>query len=238
MYRLFFTPTWFNGWDLVFGAVGLIIALSIAAYSWKIYKINSEKKFFYFSFAFGLISFGFGFKLLTHGLLYYESLRNVATAVLVPIVGHGTRGINYSELFFRGGFFLNMVTMLGAWLLIFFVSQKPRERLKKYHEISQIALFIYLVFLVSVVSNFKYSVFYLTGAVILGMTVLNFYKNYLNTNGNINSFLVMNSFLFILISQFFFIFVFLWKELYVLGEVFLLIGFLLLLYTYRKITKR
>ncbi len=238
MYRLFFTPAWFNGWDLVFEGIGLIVALLIAGYSWKVYRMSSEKKFGYFSLAFGLVSLGFIFKLLTHGLLYYSSLRDAATAVLVPIVGKGMSGIHYSDLFFRGGFLMHMIAMLGAWLLIFFVSQKPRGRLKNYYEVSQIGLFIYLVVLISYVSNFKYFVFYLTGAVILGMIVLNFYKNYLNTKQNMNSLLVMDSFLFILIGQFFFIFVFLWDELYVLGEVFMLIGFLLLLYTYRRITKK
>lgn len=238
MYRLFLTPTWFNGWDLVFECVGLVIALLIAGYSWRVYRLSKENKYGYFSFAFVLISLAFLFKVVTQGLVYYIPLRNAATSVLEPIVGMGQVGINYSDLFFRGGFLLSMVTMLGAWLLIFFISQKKEGRLKKYYEISQIGLFVYLVILISVVSNFKYFVFYLTGAVILGITVLNYYKNFLNANKSMNALLVMDSFLFILVSQFCFVFVFLWQELYVLGEVFLLMGFLLLLYTFRRITRR
>lgn len=237
MYNLFLTPDWFHGWDLAFEAVGLLIALLVAGYSWKVYRTSGENKFGYFSFAFILVSLGFIFKIITHGLIYYTPLRNAATAVLVPIVGQGATGINYSTLFFRSGFLLYMVTMLGAWLLIFFISQRKTGRLKKYYEISQIGLFVYLVFLISLVSNFKYSVFYLTSLVILGLIVLNYYKNYLNTNKSLNAFLVMNGFLLILISHFFFVFVFLWQELYVMGEVFLLVGFLSLLYTYQRIKK-
>lgn len=237
MYRLFYTPIWFNGWDLVFEGIGLIVALLIAGYSWRIYRISKENKYGYFSLAFILVSLGFIFKLMTHGLLYYSSLRDLATAALVPVVGKGTVGINYSDLFFRGGFLLHMITMLGAWLLIFFISQKKQGRLKNYYEVSQIGLFVYLVVLISYVSNFKYFVFYLTSTVILGMVVLNYYKNYLNT-GSRNAFSVMNSFILVLFSQFFFVFVFLWNELYVIGEVFLLLGFLLLLRTYRKVTRR
>jgi len=238
MYRLFFTPTWFNGWDLVFEGIGLIIALLIACYSWKVYRISKENKYGYFSLAFILISLDFLFKMVTQGLVYYAPLRNMATGVLEPIVGMAKSGINYSELFFRGGFLIYMIMMLGAWMLIFFVSQKKSGRLKCYYEVSQIALFVYLVVLISIVSNFKHFVFYLTSAVILGMTVLNYYKNFLNTGKSTNALLVMNSFLFILISQFFFVFVFLSEELYVLGEVLMLMGFLLLLYTYRKVTRR
>ena len=237
MYQPFYIPTWFQGWDILFDGIGLIIALLIAGYSWRVYKISSENKFSYFSLAFVLVSLGFVFKMLTQGLVYYKTLRVSASAVLAPVVGMASTGINYSELFFRGGFLLYMVTMLGAWLLIFFISQKKTGRLKKYYEVSQIGLFVYLVVLISVVSNFKYFVFYLTSMVILGIIVLNYYKNYLNKNRNNNALLVMMSFLLILVSQFFSVFVFLWNELYVLGEVFMLIGFLILLYTYRKTTK-
>ena len=94
-----------------------------------------------------------------------------------------------------------------------------------------------MVILISVVSNFKYFVFYLTSMVILGIVVLNYYKNYLNANRRHNALLVMTSFLLILIGYLFFVFVFLWKELYVLGEVFMLVGFLMLLFTYRRVTK-
>lgn len=237
MFQLFFTPEWFSGWDLVFDGIGLIVALLIAGYSWKVYRLSRENKYGYFSFAFILICLAFFFKLLTQGLLYYTPLRTAATGILAPMVGMGKSGINYSDLFFRGGFFLSMVMMLGAWLLVFFVSQKKSGRLKSYYEVSQIGLFVYLVLLISVVSNFKYFVFYLTSAVILGLIVLNYYKNYLNVNKRANALLVMDSFLLVLLGQFFFVFVFLRQELYVVGEVFMLMGFLLLLYAFRKITK-
>lgn len=233
MYQLFFTPEWFNGLDLLFDGIGLIIAMLISGYSWKIYKMSSENRYAYFSLAFILVSLGFIFKLMTQGILYYSSLREVAAGVLRPLTG---AGLEYADLFYRGGFFLQMVSTLGGWLLIFFVSQKSRGRLNKFYEVSQIFLFIYLLVLISIVSNFKYFVFYLTSMVILGMVVLNYYKNYLN-NGNRNSYLVMASFLLILVGQFFFSFVLLWTDFYVLGEVFMLIGFLVLLYTYRKVLK-
>ncbi len=238
MFQLFYTPVWFQGWDLVFDAISLIIALLIAGYSWKVYRMSQENRFGYFSFSFILVSLGFIFKIISQGLVYFVPWRNAATAILVPVVGKGAVGINYSDLFFRSGFFLYMVTLLGAWLLIFFISQKRSGRLKKYYEVSQIALFIYLVGLISFVSNFKYVVFYLTSAVILGMAVLNYYQNYLNTNRNTNAFMVMLSFIFILLSNIFFVFVFVFDSFYVLGELFLLVGFLILLYTYRKITRR
>ncbi|PIN88044.1 hypothetical protein COV12_00615 [Candidatus Woesearchaeota archaeon CG10_big_fil_rev_8_21_14_0_10_32_24] len=238
MFTLFSTPTWFNGYDLLFAAVNLVIALLIAGYSWKIFKINKENKFGYFSFAFILIALAHIFKLMTQGLLYYSPWRSVATQIVAPVVGMAQNGVHYSDIFFRTGFFLSMITMLGAWLLIYFVSQKKSGRLNSYYEISQIGLFVYLVGLISFVSNFKYSVFYLTSSVILGMIVLNYYKNYLNTNKNRNAVKVMSSFMLLLFGNISFIFVFINESLYVIGELFMLLGFLLLLYTHHKVTHK
>ena len=236
MFRLFNTPQWFNGIDIVFDSIMLVVALLIAAYSMYAYKKSGENGFSYFSLAFGLISFSFLFKILMQNLVYFATARNAASAVLVPIVGKAASGINFSELFFRGGFFLSMASMLGAWLLIFFISQRRSGRLKNYHDVSQIALFIYLIVLISVVSNFKFAVFYLTSAVILGMTVLNYYKNYLNTK-NKNTLVVMFAFILLCFANVFFVFVFISQSFYVVGEVFMLIGFLSLLYMYRKIKR-
>lgn len=235
MYRLFFTPEWFNGWDIVFDLISLVVALLIAAYSWHIYRINKENKFAYFSFAFVLVAIGFLFKGLTSGVLYFTPVRDVAAIMLEPITG---QSLEFSHLYYRAAFFLQMASTLGAWLLIFFVSQKSRSRLKKFYEVSQIALFVYLVLLISIVSNFQYFVFYLTSAVLLGLISLNYYKNYLNTNKNKNAFKVLLSFLLILLGNFFLIFVFLEGILYVVGEILVLVGFLLLLYTYSKTRRR
>ncbi len=235
MYRLFFTPTWFNGWDVVFNIVGLVIALLIAAYSYRLYRINKENKFAYFSLAFALVSLSLLFKTFTSSTLYFTPIRDVAADVLRPIAGPR---LSLSHIYYRLGFFGEMISMLGAYLLIFFISQKSRERLRKFYEVSQIALFVYLLFLVTFVSNFQYFVFYLTNSVLLGLIVLNYYKNYLNTNRNARAFDVMLSFLLILIGNLVLVFVFAIPTLYVIGQLFILFGFLLLLHTYRRVTKR
>jgi hypothetical protein len=234
MLRLFFTPTWFHGWDIVFELVSLVVALLIAAYSWRLYRINSDNKFAYFSLAFVLVAIGLLSKMFTSGILYFTPIRDAAAEVFRPVVG---QRLEYSGVLYRAGFFFQMIPMLGAWLLIFFISQKSRARLRRFYEVTQIALFVYLILLISFVANFKFFVFYLTSSVLLALIVLNYYKNYLNT-GKKTTFSVMLSFLFILIGNLFSIFVFLFKNIYVVGEFFMLVGFLLLLYTYRKVIKR
>ena len=234
MFRLFFTPEWFNGWDVVFNIVGLVIALIIAGYSWRVYRIHKENKYAYFSLVFVLVAISLFFNSFTNSVLYFTPLRDVVADTLKPAMG---QGLKFSEIFYRAAFFIQMASMLGAWLLMFFVSQKSRARLTKFFEISQIALFVYLILLISVVSNFKYIVFYLTSLVLLGLIVLNYYKSFLNT-GNKNSWLVMIAFLLIFFANVFFLFVFIFQAFYVLGELMLLLGFLILLYVYRKAMKK
>ncbi len=235
MFQLFTTPVWFNGWDIIFEAVGLVVALLIAAYSYRMYRINHENKFVYFSLAFVLVAIGIGSKMFTSSVLYFTPIRDATAAVLKPLAGPRLR---YSTIMYRGAFFVQMLSLLGAWLLVFFISQKSRARLRKLYEVSQIALFIYLVFLISIVANFQYVVFYLTSIVILALVVLNYYKNYLNTDRNKNAFRVMLSFMFILLGNISQLFVFVHTSLYAVGEVLMLLGFLILLGTYMKVTRR
>ena len=239
MFRLFYTPSWFNGLDIIFEAVILVIALMIAAYSYRIFRLNKDNnKFSYLSLAFILIALGFAVKIGTSATLYFTPIRDVALGILAPVVSGPQSDLQFADLFYRAGFFLQMASILAGWLLIFFVSQKSRDRLSKWHEISQMALFVYLIFLISFVANFQYMIFYLTSAVLLSLIVLNYYKNYLNKNNNKNAYLVMFSFLLVLLGNICFIFVFVLGNFYIVGEIFILIGFLLLLYVYRRIVKK
>ncbi|MBI2662237.1 hypothetical protein HYX11_02150 [Candidatus Woesearchaeota archaeon] len=233
MFRLFPTPIWFNSWDIAFGIVIFLVALLIAGYSWRIFRLHKENRFAYFALAFIMIASSLFFKVMTNGVLYFQPIRDTAANVLQPIATPNTL---FADLFYRLGFFLEMAPMLGGLLLIYLVSQKKRERLNKYYEVSQIALFIYLVLLISIVSNFTFFVFYLTSTVLLALIVLNYYKNYLN-NSNKNTFKVMIAFLLGMFANIFFIFVFIWEGFYFFGETLLLIGFLILLITYNRIMR-
>lgn len=234
MFRLFFTPPWFNGWDLLVDAIALVIALCIAAYAWRIYKVERGNKFAYFSGAFLLVALGLLFKIGTSAILYFSPFQQAAAAVVGSV---GARTLQFSDLYYRIGFFLYMVPSLGAWLLIFFTSQKSRERLKRWHELSQILLFIYLVILISVIASFSSVVFHLTSAVLLTLIVLNYYRNYLNANKNRRTFQVMCSFFAILIGNLFLVFVTYLPALYAVGELFILVGFLMLLGVYMQVVR-
>ena len=235
MFNLFATPNWFNSLDIVFTAVTLVISFLITAYSWRVFKLSSDRRFAYFSFSFLLISLAFTFKLITYGNVYFAPVREITGGLLRPIAEPG--GETYRNLFYRAGFFLQMASMLGAWLLIYLISQKSRERLKKFHELTQIGLFVYLVLLIAIVSTFVAPVFFITSLVLLSLIVLNYYRNYLNT-GKKNAWLVMAAFFSIMLAHLSFIFVEYVGSFYFVGMSLMLFGFLLILYVYRKVTRR
>lgn len=172
--------------------------------------------------------------MFSSGVLYFAPLRDTVLDVLRPAVGARLR---FTNVYYAATFFIQMASLLGGWLLIFFISQKSRARLTRWYEVSQIALFVYLVSLIAFIGHFNYVVFYLTGSVLLALIVLNYYKNYLN-NANSNTFKIMLAFVFILLGHLFFTFIFLLPGLYVIGQLFLLAGFSLLLYTYRRVISR
>ena len=49
MYNLFATPGWFNGLDLAFEVVSFVIAMLIAAYSFRAYQLSKENRYGYFA---------------------------------------------------------------------------------------------------------------------------------------------------------------------------------------------
>lgn len=234
MYKLFLTPGWFNGYDLIFEAIGLIICLLIANYSWKIYKFGKENRHAYFSLSFLLVAGSLFVKIFTYSIFYFVKFRETATAPLQMLV---TQGTVYANLLYMVAFFLQMSLMLSGLLLLFFISQKERSRLKKLYEVSQMSLFVYLILLIAIIANFKYVIFYTTSMVILSLIVLNYYKIHLNNPKNISILKVMFSFISLLIANIFFSLMFFSPMLYFAGELFLLLGFLLILKTYYEVMK-
>ena len=102
MFRLFFTPGWFNGWDIVFDLIGVVITFLIAAYSWRLFRVNKENRFAYFTLVFLLVSLGLLFKSFTSTVLYYTPVRDVAADLLRPGAG---AGLSFSGLYYRAAFF-------------------------------------------------------------------------------------------------------------------------------------
>ena len=236
MFTLFEIPTWFAGFDLALDTIAFLITLVISSYSFKLFKLNENRKFGYFSLAFALMSLAFLFKLVTYGIVYSSASQVVAATTIEAVTGMGGVNLSLRNLLYRTGFFVQMAATLGSLLLLFLISQTSRDRLTKFYEVSQIGLFSYFVILLSIVSTFKYTVFYLTSFVLLSLIVLNYYKNYL-TKKSANSLRVFVAFICLMIAQFFFIFVFAANWFYFVAEIFTLIGFAIIAAVYMQVSR-
>ena len=75
--ELIIRPEWFLGTESLFEIISMIIILIISAYSYKVYKLSSNKKYKYLSVSFFSIGLGFLFKIISdYVILYYSQLNN------------------------------------------------------------------------------------------------------------------------------------------------------------------
>lgn len=239
MFTLFETPTWFAGFDLALDTIALLITLIISSYSYKLFKLSKNHKFGYFGLAFSFMSLAFIVKIITYTVIYFSTPQAIAgqtVAVITGITGINSVDISLRNLLYRFGFFVQMASTLGALLLLYLVSQKSRDRLKRFYEVSQIALFTYFVILISIVSTFKYTVFYLTSLVLLALIVLNYYQHYLLKKTD-NSKKVLFAFSCLLLAQIFFVFIFAANWFYFVAEILTLTSFSIIAYVYMQVTK-
>ncbi len=237
MFTLFETPVWFAGFDLILDSIALIITLIISSYSYKLFKLSDDSKFAYFSLAFALMSTAFLFKLGTYTVIYFSITKEIIGESIVAVTNINSLDVSFRDLIYRLGFFLQMTSTLGGLLLLYLVSQKSRDRLKKFYEVSQIALFGYFVVLISIVSTFKYFIFYLTSFVLLALIVLNYYQNYLHKK-TVNSRRVLNAFICLFVAQLFFVFIFVANWFYFVAEILTLIGFAIIASVYIQVNRK
>ena len=234
MFTLFETPVWFAGFDLALDTVAFLIALVISSYSFKLFRLSSNRKFGYFSLAFGLMSIGLLFKLATYAVIYSSTSQFVAATTIEVVTGMNGVDLSMRNLLYRFGFFVQMAATLGSLLLLYLVSQKSRDRLKQFYEISQISLFTYFVLFVSVVATFKFFVFYLTSMILLALIVLNYYQNYLQKRST-NSWRVLVAFSCLLCAQLFFVLIMASSWSYFVAEILTIISFGIIAKVYMEV---
>src|SRR3989344_3657978 len=66
-----FSPEWFYNIDAVLSLIGIIIALILGAYTYKIYGFTRKKKYQYFSYAFFAIAVGSLIRLVMNSSIYF-----------------------------------------------------------------------------------------------------------------------------------------------------------------------
>lgn len=219
----FFTLGNFHGIDSLFEFLVIIVASIITLYSYKVYKLLKNKKFKYFSLAFLFIAVSFTFKILSNlTIIHRIAITNLDTVIVI------TSQFQYMKLVQFISFILYKTFYLLGALFLFFIATKTKKQNK--------FMFIYLSLLVIILSIFMNFIFYLTLVFILTFLTSYYYENY-KKNKLTNSLLVFLGFFLISISQLVLIFSGLNPFIEIIGDVLMLLGFLVLLINQIKIKR-
>jgi hypothetical protein len=99
----FFGPEWFRVFCLSFEFVVMIIAGFISLYSYKIFKLTSEKKYLCFNLAFLAITLSFLIRVITNTLVYFGAREKVNLVEQIRSV----------SFFYYGSFMIHVLLLLG-----------------------------------------------------------------------------------------------------------------------------
>jgi len=228
MLRLFEVPTLFQGFDLVFSLISLCLVTIVTLYAYKVYRLSSERRHFYFVSALSLVVISQLVKLFMNSVLYYTSFRTATAALLDPVVDV----IPSVNLLYRFVYFTHFVLLLGAWSMLFFLSQPSRNRLDNTYEVIQLCVFASFLGILSVVATYKFVVYALTAFVMLAGASVNYRKQYLNHGTGTG---LGRSVLLLTFAHAVFALVPYVHVLYIVAELFMFTAYVSLYKTFRKV---
>ncbi len=176
MLRLFEVPLMFQEVDILFSILSVFMVCLVSAYACKVYKLSSDRRHLYFLVALLLVVFSLLTKLFLNSILYYSSVRDVTAVLLEPI----SNSIPSVNLLYRLVYFTHFLLLLGAWSMIFFLSQPSRNRLDNTYEVIQLAVFASFLAMLALVATYSYPIYAITSLIILAGASINYRKQYLN----------------------------------------------------------
>lgn len=206
------SPDWFLGFGSLLEFFTTLIAFFIGYYSYKVFRINNEKKYFCLGFSFFAIAMAFLSKALTNIAIYLELIRKVDISVkLVDI-----------NFLYKIGFITHIALILIAYITLVSLSLKIKDT-------RVISLFVVTAVLATIIGSSSLLFFNVISFIFLLYVVPYFYRNYTKSK-NINSLIVTISFLLIALSHLMNVLIFTGSNIfYVYGEVIQLLGYVGLL---------
>ena len=212
----------FYGIDSALDFLIALVAFLIAYQSSRVYKLINEKNYKFFAWAFLSIGIAFLSKIIANLTIVHEVIFERANFIISI-----TRELQEMQLINFFGFTFYKIFLLVGFLILFLITTRTNKK----EDIVLYSYFAVITVLFSIYFNF---IFHITLIVILTALTIFFYKNYKRTNSQ-NSYKVYLAFLFILISHAIDLFYGLHVFVYLLGEIFVFIGFLILLVNHTKI---
>ncbi len=220
MINYIFSPRWFYGIDIVLEIFSIIVVLLLTRYGYKLYGITKDKKHKHFSAFFLMIGIAFLFKIMANFDIYYLEVNSIqiANAVFYFESSH------VSEILFYIGFTAFRFLMMLAFFGLLYINWKRKDGF---------LLSTYFIAVIALFSHSSYYIFHITMFVLLLGLFTSHFKRYIKKIPHDKGMLLTPlSFFMLLLSQAVFTAIALDLMLYVVGEMFQLAGFCILLYEY------
>jgi hypothetical protein len=214
-----FSPNWFYGFDSIIEIVAIITCIMLVFYSYKCYKLTSEKRYGYFSIAFLSLTLAFISKVAGTLGMYKPIIKQTVIGHTIQIT---FRTLTIDQINAWGFLLYIFFTILGFMALFLIVSRLT------WKDKRVMALLLYFVLITTWLGAIHYQLFYLTTFAMLSLITYSYFKNYKEIKSK-NSLIVAIGFSILLVSHFFFVFVIYSRTLYVATEIIQLLGFLCLL---------
>ncbi len=227
MFRLIPITQWFYGKDILIDLASFLILLVLLFYAIKFYKINnSQKKYRYLISSFALLAVSFLAKVLSHFVIYYNDVETKH----IGIISFTYQTINHSNILVFWGLFAYRILSLFA-IYLFYLIYAEKMDLKNQ------SLMIFLLMLVAYLGQAEYYMYYITLSVLLLINIISLRERYLEKKSVTTKYLLIG-FGLLLLSQIFFIFIFVNPFIYLTGEILQIIGYCLILIGFIRVMSK
>ena len=180
-------PTWFRGVDTFFEAFSILVAILIAVFSFKAYKLTKNRNHLYFGTAFGLISISFFAKVLTALFVYFNRKSS--------IVGPGAAS-EVASLFHAGRLVYVLLVLIPFLMILMIYSKLENKRM--------IAVFLSFLLVFAVLSHQNILMFYLVALLLVAFITVHLFDNY-KERKSVNAGLIFSAFFMLVIQYVLFI---------------------------------
>ncbi len=205
-------PQWFYGIGSGFNIILGFVAFFIAMLSLKAFKLSTDKKYYYFSFSFFLISLAYFILGLSKFVMVTHILNQLTTMLQ-----------NFDFIFF-----IHVLLITFAFMIILIITLRLNKNKKAIGLLFGTAL-LFVAF------SYQYFLkFHLVLLLLLFFLTLKYFEN-ASKKRSTNSKLVFSAFYLMMIAQVFALCVILMPSMAILGEIFQLIGFTLLFIMLTKV---
>ena len=219
---LSFSLGYFYGIDSIIDLLIALVAGLIAYQSRRVYVLTNKKTYNYFSWAFVSIGVAFLAKIFANLTIRYDTIFERANFIISI-----TQELHHMQLINFFGFTFYKIFLLAGFLILFLITTKTQKK-------GDVILFGYFSAITLLFSIYFDFVFYLTLAIILAALTTFYYRNYKRVRSP-SSYRVYVAFLFILISHVVDLFLGIHILIYLLAELLIFIGFLILLVNHTKV---